>query len=123
MKSFSVIANNLNSGGRQLYSGFINFIVFNAVFNNISIKMSYPVHIFMNSWSHFYQCYSQNFYKPLAAFPHSNHGNNEKRRDRNESCRNDYHQSSSPSKHFHDLAQIYGKASHDIWEKVKNNCK
>ena len=69
-------------------------MVFNAVFNSISVILRRPLHlsmfpgILLTSTPH-------NFLsKPLAAFPHNLCRNNGQRWERNESCRNGYHQSS-----------------------------
>ena len=48
----------------------------------------------MLSWSSFDQYASRYSTKPLAAFPHNHCRNNGQRWERNESCRNDYRQSS-----------------------------
>ena len=67
----------------------IDCILFNAVFNSISVISKWPVHLSMLSWTR-----HNILFKQLAAFPYNHCRNNELRRERNESCGNDYHQSS-----------------------------
>ena len=52
------------------------------------------MHLFMLSWSSFNRAPNNILSKPLAAFPHNHCPNNRQRGERNESCRNDYNQSS-----------------------------
>ena len=72
----------------------IDCMVFNDVFNSISVISRQPVHLSMLSLSYLNQYSAHIPSKPLAAFPHNHCRNNGQRRKRNESCRNDYHQSS-----------------------------
>ena len=71
-----------------IYEG-IDCIVFNVIYNSISVISRQPVHLSMLSWN------SHNILsKPLTAFPHNHCRNNEQQWERNKSCHNDYHQSS-----------------------------
>ena len=70
----------------------IDWMVFNIVFNSISVISQWPVHLSMHSWSPFNQFSAPNPFKPLAAFPHCR--NKGQRWERNECSHNDYHQSS-----------------------------
>ena len=71
----------------------IGCMVFNVVFNSISVMSGRPVHLSMLSWSSFNQYSAQHSSNPLV-FPQNHCRNNEQRWERNESCRNDYHKSS-----------------------------
>ena len=68
-------------------------IVFNAIFNSISVIVvaSAPIHnfleFFLTSTLH------NNLSKPMAAFPQNRYRNNRQWWERNESCFNEYHKS------------------------------
>ena len=73
---------------------FVPCMVFSTVFNSISVISWQPVRLSIlscNSFDQYYVNYS--FPKPMATFPHNHCQNIRQRRQRNESCRNDYHQS------------------------------
>ena len=73
----------------------IDCVVFNAVFDNSSVISRRPVHLSMLSWSFFLTSTPHNILsQPLATFQHNHCRNNVPQRERIESCRNDYHQSS-----------------------------
>ena len=70
-------------------------MVFYAVSNSISVISRRPVHQSMLSLSLRVTSTPHNILsKPMAAFPHNHCRNNGQRWEKNESCRNDYHQSS-----------------------------
>ena len=78
----------------QFWRLIVDCKVFNAVFNSIQLNhgrqctyLCFPG-ILLTSTPH------NILSKPLATFPRNNCGNNGQRRDRNDFCRNDYHQSS-----------------------------
>ena len=73
---------------------FIDWMVFNAVFNNISVNSWQLVHLSMLSCSPFNQYFALILSKPLATFPQNHCRNNGQWWERSESCGNDYHQSS-----------------------------
>ena len=72
----------------------VDFMVFNAVFNRISVILWRPIHLSMLSLSSFNQYAAQFFSKPISAFLLNHSWNNGQPWERNESCCNDYHQSS-----------------------------
>ena len=69
-------------------------MVFYAVFNSISVTSRWPVHLSMLSLSLFNQYAAQYSFQATGCFPHNPCRNNRQRWERNESCHNDYHQSS-----------------------------
>ena len=69
-------------------------MVFNAVFNSISVISRQPVHLSMLPRVLLTSTPYNIVSKPLAAFPRNYCLNQEQWWERNESCRNDYHQSS-----------------------------
>ena len=70
-------------------------MLFNAVFNVILVISRGPVHLYVPSWDSFFQYSAQySFSNPLAAFPHNYRLIDRLLWERNELCRNDYHQSS-----------------------------
>ena len=71
----------------------MDWILFNAVFNNISVISRPPVHLSMLFCSSLTSATHNFLFKSLGASPHNHCQNNRQRWDRNESCRNDYHQS------------------------------
>ena len=74
--------------------------VFNTIFNSILALSRWKEYLSMLSWSSFYQQYAKISFqanilsKPLAAFPCNYYWNDGQLSERNESCCNDYHQSS-----------------------------
>ena len=66
----------------------------NTVFNSVSVISRRPVHLSMLSWVLFTSSRHKILFNPQAAFPHKHCQNNGERWEMNDSCRNDYHQSS-----------------------------
>ena len=69
-------------------------MVFDTIFNHISVTSRQSVHLSIVSWSILTSTPYSILSKPLAAFSHNHCGNNWQLWERNESCSNDYHQSS-----------------------------
>ena len=73
----------------------IDCMVFNTIFNIISVITCRPVHLSMLSLSSLTNTLRNIFSKPLNAFKYNNHCHNNEQCswERNKSCCNDYHQS------------------------------
>ena len=74
--------------------GLIDCMVFNTVYNSISVILQRPVHLSILSWVVLTITPHNVLSKALAAFPHNHCRNNGQQWERNELCRNDCHQSS-----------------------------
>ena len=74
--------------------GLIDCMVFNTVYNSISVILQRPVHLSIFSWVVLTITPHNVLSKALAAFPHNHCRNNGQQWERNELCRNDCHQSS-----------------------------
>ena len=89
-------------------------MVFNTIFSSISVTSRQPVHLSMLSWSFFSHTLRNILSKPLAAFPHAHFWNKGQWWERNESCHNDYPQSSERI-----LANLGIEPATWFWEKEK----
>ena len=69
-------------------------MVFNAVLSSISVISRRPMQLSMHSWSSLNQYSAQYSFQATGCYPTYHCRNHGQRRERNESFRNDYHQSS-----------------------------